>query len=146
MTEIHEGKYLYAAVKVGERGQIVIPKDARKHFNIKAGDDLIVVGDIKKGIAITTIKIMKELERSHPRKEESENGKYDYGTVKCGESFQIVIPKMAREHFGIEAGDKLLVLGDITKGIAIQKASIMKNLALTILSGIGSTLLGKKSE
>ncbi len=47
----HEGKYAWT-VKVGEKGQIVIPKEAREVFNIKPGDSLIVLGDIKKGIAI----------------------------------------------------------------------------------------------
>ena len=44
-------KYLWTA-KVGEKGQIVIPKEAREVFNIKAGDSLILFGDIKRGIAI----------------------------------------------------------------------------------------------
>ncbi|NVM31440.1 MAG: AbrB/MazE/SpoVT family DNA-binding domain-containing protein [Candidatus Helarchaeota archaeon] len=89
---------------------------------------------------------MEKFEKHHSKGEALENGKYHYGKVKCGESYQIVIPKQAREHFGIKAGDKLLVLGDIKKGIAIQKASIMKNLALKILSVIGGTLLKNRSE
>lgn len=39
-------------VKVGERGQIVIPKQARQIFDIKPGDTLIVLGDENRGIAI----------------------------------------------------------------------------------------------
>lgn len=39
-------------VKVGEKGQIVIPKDMRELFNIKAGDTLLVLADINQGIAI----------------------------------------------------------------------------------------------
>lgn len=46
-----EGKYAWA-VKVGEKGQFVIPKEARDIFNIKPGDTLIVLADINKGIAI----------------------------------------------------------------------------------------------
>lgn len=46
-----EGKYAWT-VKVGEKGQFVIPKEARDIFNIKPGDTLIVLGDIKRGIAI----------------------------------------------------------------------------------------------
>ena len=38
--------------KVNNKGQIVIPKQARDIFNIKSGDNLILFGDIKKGIAI----------------------------------------------------------------------------------------------
>ncbi len=47
-----EGKYIFGLVKVGEKGQIVIPQEARKVFDIKSGDSLLVVGDIKQGIAI----------------------------------------------------------------------------------------------
>ncbi len=47
-----EGKYIFGTVKVGEKGQIVIPKEAREIFQIKPGDSLLVLGDIKQGIAI----------------------------------------------------------------------------------------------
>lgn len=46
-----EGKYAWT-VKVGEKGQFVMPKEARDVFNIKPGDTLIVLADIDKGIAI----------------------------------------------------------------------------------------------
>ena len=39
-------------VKVGEKGQIVIPAKARKIFQIKPGDNLIVLGDEGQGIAL----------------------------------------------------------------------------------------------
>lgn len=39
--------HLFGKVKVGERGQIVIPKEARDKFNIKPGDNLIVFGKDK---------------------------------------------------------------------------------------------------
>lgn len=39
-------------VKVGEKGQIVIPKDARDMFDIQPGDTLMLLADVKKGIAI----------------------------------------------------------------------------------------------
>ncbi|WP_071392903.1 helix-turn-helix domain-containing protein [Bacillus tuaregi] len=49
-------------------------------------------------------------------------GKQFFGVVKVGERGQIVIPKQARELYGIKAGDKLVVLGDdTTKGMAILK-------------------------
>lgn len=51
-----DGKYVFGIVKVGERGQIVIPKAARQAFDINAGDKLIVVGDINKGIAIAKVR------------------------------------------------------------------------------------------
>lgn len=46
-----DGKYIWTA-KVGDKGQIVIPKEAREVFNIKNGDTLLLLGDIQKGIAI----------------------------------------------------------------------------------------------
>lgn len=46
-----KGKYAWT-VKVGEKGQFVIPKEAREVFNINPGDTLIVLGDINQGIAI----------------------------------------------------------------------------------------------
>ena len=47
-----KGKHVFGLVTVGEKGQIVIPAKARKVFNIKAGDQLIVLGDEEQGIAI----------------------------------------------------------------------------------------------
>lgn len=46
-----KGKYAWT-VKVGEKGQFVIPKEARELFHINPGDTLIVLGDINQGIAI----------------------------------------------------------------------------------------------
>jgi AbrB family looped-hinge helix DNA binding protein len=45
------GKYAWT-VKIGEKGQFVIPKEAREIFNINPGDTIIVLADEKKGIAI----------------------------------------------------------------------------------------------
>jgi len=47
-----KGKYLFGTVTIGERGQIVIPVKARKVFDLKPGDSLIVLGDEKQGIAL----------------------------------------------------------------------------------------------
>ena len=44
------GKYAWTAT-VGEKGQIVIPKQAREIFGIKPGDTLLLLGDDKRGIA-----------------------------------------------------------------------------------------------
>ncbi|HML67557.1 MAG TPA: AbrB/MazE/SpoVT family DNA-binding domain-containing protein [Clostridia bacterium] len=47
-----KGKHLFGTVKVGEKGQIVIPKDAREIFGIQPGDNLVVLGDEATGLAI----------------------------------------------------------------------------------------------
>ena len=46
------GKHLFGNVKVGERGQIVIPKEARDLFGIKPGDKLVVLGEEGQGLAL----------------------------------------------------------------------------------------------
>ena len=49
-----ESKGKYAGIaRVGEKGQIVIPKGVRDLFDIKPGDTLLVLADVKRGIAIT---------------------------------------------------------------------------------------------
>lgn len=47
--ETGEGKYIFGMAKVGERGQVVIPKYAREVFDINPGDRLMVMGDVAKG-------------------------------------------------------------------------------------------------
>lgn len=58
--EIPNGHYIFGTVKVGERGQIIIPKEARQVFDIKAGDTLIVLGDKKWGIAVTKADVLEK--------------------------------------------------------------------------------------
>jgi len=55
-----DGKYIFGTVKVGERGQIVIPKEAREVFDIKAGDTLLLLGDEAQGIAIVKNELFKK--------------------------------------------------------------------------------------
>ncbi|WP_332445389.1 AbrB/MazE/SpoVT family DNA-binding domain-containing protein [Dehalococcoides mccartyi] len=57
--ETPEGKRFYGSVTVSERGQIVIPADARKDFNIKTGDKLLIFGDLERGLGISTFDIMQ---------------------------------------------------------------------------------------
>jgi AbrB family looped-hinge helix DNA binding protein len=49
-----DGKHIFGMVKVGEKGQIVIPKEARDLFGIRPGDSLMLVGDEASGIAVIT--------------------------------------------------------------------------------------------
>ncbi|MBQ9415359.1 MAG: AbrB/MazE/SpoVT family DNA-binding domain-containing protein [Clostridia bacterium] len=55
-----EGKYAWT-VTVGEKGQIVIPKQAREVFSIQPGDTLILLGDENRGIAIPPKNTFAEL-------------------------------------------------------------------------------------
>lgn len=54
----HEGKYIFGVVKVGDKGQIVIPRDARKVYDIKPGDALLVLGD-QRGIAMLKTEVFQ---------------------------------------------------------------------------------------
>ena len=66
---------------------------------------------------------------------EAENGKYLFGVVKVGERGQIVIPKEAREIYGIKAGDSLMVLGD-QKGIAMLKTEVFQSIIDQAMGGL----------
>ena len=56
-----KGKHMFGMVKVGDKGQIVIPAKARKVFDIKPGDSLIVLGDEEQGIAIIKEKALMKM-------------------------------------------------------------------------------------
>ncbi len=56
-----KGKHIFGTVKVGEKGQIVIPKEARDLFDIKAGDTLLVLGDEQNGIVVTRPDVMNDV-------------------------------------------------------------------------------------
>ena len=56
------GKYAWT-VKVGEKGQFVIPKEARDVFGIQPGDTLIVLGDVERGLAILPKGALDEMHR-----------------------------------------------------------------------------------
>lgn len=60
IMEAENGKYIFGVVKVGERGQIVIPKEARELYEIKAGDSLMVLGD-QRGIAMLKTEVFQNL-------------------------------------------------------------------------------------
>jgi len=61
MSEGEQDSYIYGTVKVGERGQVVIPSKARKDFKIKPGDLLLVIaGKNRRGIAMVKADMMRE--------------------------------------------------------------------------------------
>ncbi len=55
-----DGKFIFGVVKVGDKGQIVIPSDARKQYGIKPGDALLVLGD-QRGIALLKTEIFQSV-------------------------------------------------------------------------------------
>ena len=57
------------------------------------------------------------------------NAQRVFGTAKVGDRGQIVIPKEAREFFGIEPGDTLLILGKHETGLIVTKPETLNNLA-----------------
>ena len=56
--EENEGKYIFGVVKVGDKGQIVIPKEARKVYDVKPGDALLMLGD-QKGMALIKTEVFQ---------------------------------------------------------------------------------------
>lgn len=54
------GKHIFGTATVGEKGQIVIPKQARKVFGISPGDTLLILGDEKTGVIVTKPGVMTE--------------------------------------------------------------------------------------
>jgi AbrB family looped-hinge helix DNA binding protein len=61
IMELKKGKKFYGSVTVSERGQIVIPAEARKDFDIKTGDKLLVLADLEKGIVFTKANFMLQM-------------------------------------------------------------------------------------
>ena len=56
---VQDGKHAWM-VKIGEKGQFVIPKEARELFDLQPGDEILVLGDDKRGLAILPKELQKE--------------------------------------------------------------------------------------
>ena len=54
-------RHIFGTAKVGERGQIVIPKDAREVFGIRPGDTLLILGDEENGILVTKPEVLNDV-------------------------------------------------------------------------------------
>lgn len=52
---------VFGTAKVGDRGQIVIPKEARELFNIKPGDTLLILGEEDKGLIVSRPELLRDL-------------------------------------------------------------------------------------
>ncbi len=76
-----DGRFM-SSVKVGAKGQIVIPKEVRDMFDISSGDTLLLVADTEKGIAVHKYEVFSEIadaifdgraKEIYPEKEESDS-------------------------------------------------------------------------
>jgi AbrB family looped-hinge helix DNA binding protein len=52
---------VFGTAKVGDRGQIVIPKEARELFHIKPGDTLLILGEENKGLIVSRPELLRDL-------------------------------------------------------------------------------------
>ena len=52
---------VFGTAKVGDRGQIVIPKEAREFFDIEPGDTLLILGKHETGLIITKPETLNDL-------------------------------------------------------------------------------------
>ena len=60
-TDPMKGKYVFGLVTVGDKGQIVIPVQARRVFHIQPGDQLMVLGDEDRGLALVDAKFFMQV-------------------------------------------------------------------------------------
>ena len=64
------------------------------------------------------------------------NAKRVFGTAKVGDRGQIVIPKEARELFGIQPGDTLLIVGEENTGLIVSRPEVLTDLATQIFDSV----------
>ena len=73
-SERRDDRHYMSSVKIGPKGQIVIPANARKIFDIQPGDNLLILGDEEQGIAILKEKRFLEYLRLMERMRHMESG------------------------------------------------------------------------
>ena len=64
------------------------------------------------------------------------NTKRVFGTAKVGDRGQIVIPKEARDLFGIQPGDTLLIVGEEDTGLIVSRPEVLSDLATQIFDSV----------
>ena len=67
-----DDRFFMSSVKLGPKGQIVIPKEARDLFGLEPGDSLVLMADVKKGIALQTMESLNPMLRMIFDKQASE--------------------------------------------------------------------------
>ena len=65
---------VFGTAKVGDRGQIVIPQEARRFFGISPGDTLLILGNEASGLVVTKPDILNDLADKILGKEEDDHG------------------------------------------------------------------------
>lgn len=86
-NEVPEGKFM-SSVKVGAKGQVVIPKEARDLFNIMPGDTLILFADKERGIAMQRLDFFSDIskkifgDKTEPKSFDNDFDKNLYKTIK----------------------------------------------------------------
>ena len=58
-----DGKHIFGMVKVGEKGQIVIPKEARQFYDIRPGDTVLVLGSGESGLVLSKPEVLDRVAR-----------------------------------------------------------------------------------
>ena len=79
-------RHVFGTVRVGEKGQIVIPKEARELFRIGAGDTLLILGDERLGIIVSRTEVVSGAALSVFRSLDGEEGKRTESAGKHTES------------------------------------------------------------
>lgn len=65
---------VFGTAKVGDRGQIVIPQEARRFFGISPGDTLLILGNEASGLVVTKPEILNNLADEILGKEDEHDG------------------------------------------------------------------------
>ena len=74
VLSLPKGKYVFGTAKVGDRGQIVIPKEARELFHIRPGDTLLILCEENKGLIVSRPELLKDLADQIFETGEQDNG------------------------------------------------------------------------
>ena len=56
-----KGNHIFGTAKVGDRGQIVIPKEGRDFYGISPGDTLLILGDEERGLVVTKPEVLSDI-------------------------------------------------------------------------------------
>ena len=70
---------VFGTARVGDRGQIVIPQEARRYFGISPGDTLLILGNEKSGVVVTKPEVLHELADEILGKEEENDADGKHG-------------------------------------------------------------------